>query len=299
MLTLSLLVLLKALILTSIVAAENDLIECPKYVHIHRKTVNASIICYISDRSVVEHLVFISEGYPPLPLNSASDRFSFFELNDTAVEILMDHIVPEKDYRNTISLKAKTASQTIESNIYINERGQGKVPFGWYDYLIFALILLVSAGIGVYFGFIKDHEHNQENYMLGGRKMGWLPASLSLLASFMSAITLLGTPSEIFTFGTQYLMIALAYPVVAALSVHVFLPIFHDLRLTSAYEYLELRFSRIVRVFGAAIFVLQMVIYMSMVVFMPSIALEAVTGLNFWFSALTTTVVCIFYTSFG
>lgn len=62
---------------------------------------------------------------------------------------------------------------------------------GAVDYVIFSLVLCISAGIGIFFGCIKKQK-NTDEFLLGNRKMGILPVSLSLLASFMSAITLLG-----------------------------------------------------------------------------------------------------------
>lgn len=59
------------------------------------------------------------------------------------------------------------------------------------DYVIFSCLLLISAAIGVFFGCIRKQK-NTDEFLLGNRAMGVLPVSLSLLASFMSAITLLG-----------------------------------------------------------------------------------------------------------
>ena len=57
-----------------------------------------------------------------------------------------------------------------------------------------------------------------------------------MLASFMSAIMLLGTPAEIFTYGTEYMMIGVAYCLVMPAAAYLYLPIFYKLHLTSAYE---------------------------------------------------------------
>ena len=71
---------------------------------------------------------------------------------------------------------------------------------------------------------------------MANRRMTVLPVALSLLASFMSAITLLGTPSEIYQYGTQYWLIGPSYIFVMIVTAHVMLPIYYRLRLTSAYE---------------------------------------------------------------
>merc|ERR1711942_285535 len=85
--------------------------------------------------------------------------------------------------------------------------------------------------------------------------MSVLPVTLSLLASFISAITLLGTPSEIFLNGTQYSILAFANIAVVPMAAYIFLPVLYPLRLTSAYEYLELRFNKITRNMSNLVFV--------------------------------------------
>ncbi len=71
--------------------------------------------------------------------------------------------------------------------------------------------------------------------------------------SFISAITILGTPSEMYVFGTQYWLIGLAYPFVLAATAHIYMPVFYGLQHRSAHQYLELRFNRAVRTFAAGV----------------------------------------------
>ena len=71
------------------------------------------------------------------------------------------------------------------------------------DYVVFALVLAISGGIGIYYAF-KQRKSSTTDFLLGGRSMSILPVTLSLTASFMSAITLLGTPAEIYVFTTIY-----------------------------------------------------------------------------------------------
>lgn len=104
------------------------------------------------------------------------------------------------------------------------------------DYIVFAAMLAISALIGIYYACTGGKQKTASEFLMANRQMGVLPVALSLLASFMSAITLLGIPSEMYSYGTQYVMITGSYVIVIAISAHVLLPIFYRMRLTSAYE---------------------------------------------------------------
>jgi len=75
---------------------------------------------------------------------------------------------------------------------------------GALDIGVFAAMLASSAVIGCYFGLCSGRQKNAQEYLMGGRTMGMLPVSLSLVASFISGITVQGEPAEIYTHGTQY-----------------------------------------------------------------------------------------------
>ena len=64
--------------------------------------------------------------------------------------------------------------------------------FQWADYLVFAAVLIISLGIGVFYAFVGRKSQSTAEFLMASRSMGTLPVALSLLASFMSAITLLG-----------------------------------------------------------------------------------------------------------
>lgn len=76
----------------------------------------------------------------------------------------------------------------------------------------------------------------------------------TLQPSFISGISLLGTPTEIYVYGVQYMFIVIGVLLMGVVMSFVFLPVFHDLKLTSTYEYLESRFDQRIRLFGAVLF---------------------------------------------
>lgn len=171
--------------------------------------------------------------------------------------------------------------------------------FSTVDYVVFALLLVFSLAIGLYHACQGWGRHTVGQLLLADRKMGCLPVALSLLATFQSAVAILGVPSEIYRFGTQYWFLGCSYILGLLIPAHVFIPVFYRLRLTSAYEYLELRFNKAVRVCGTVTFIFQMVIYMGVVLYAPSLALNAVTGFDLWMSVLTLGIVCTIYTALG
>lgn len=167
------------------------------------------------------------------------------------------------------------------------------------DYIVFAGMLSISAGIGVYYGCFGSKQNTTKEFLMGGRSMKVLPVSLSVLASFMSAITLLGTPAEMYQYGTQYWIIIIGYVFLIPATCYLYLPTFYNLQLTSAYEYLERRFNKLVRTLGSVTFSIQMMLYMAIVLYAPSLALSQVTGIHVWASVLSIGIVCTFYTTVG
>lgn len=82
----------------------------------------------------------------------------------------------------------------------------GENLFSIFDYGVFISMLLLSALIGVYFGFIsKKKQNNTAEYLLGSKQMGFLPIAASLIASHISATTLLALPAEIYGNGSEYI----------------------------------------------------------------------------------------------
>lgn len=104
------------------------------------------------------------------------------------------------------------------------------------DFVVFACTLGVSALIGLFYAIKDRNKNNTEEFLLGGRKMGVLPVTLSLLSSFISAVTLLGTPAEIYTYNTMFWWISVAFLVTTLGTAFIFIPIFYKLGITSTFE---------------------------------------------------------------
>ncbi|XP_064364227.1 sodium-dependent multivitamin transporter isoform X2 [Dromaius novaehollandiae] len=171
------------------------------------------------------------------------------------------------------------------------------MEFTAVDYAIFALLLVLSLAIGLFYALSGGRQRTVREFLLANRSMGFLPVALSLLATFQSAVAILGVPAEIYRFGTEYWFLGCSYFLGLLIPAHVFIPVFYRLQLTSAYEYLELRFNKAVRICGTVTFIFQMVVYMGVVLYAPALALNAVTGFDLWSAVLAIGLVCTLYTT--
>ncbi|XP_075857352.1 sodium/iodide cotransporter [Microcebus murinus] len=174
-----------------------------------------------------------------------------------------------------------------------------RTTFGAWDYAVFALMLLASAGIGLWVGLAGGGQRSAEDFFTGGRRLAALPVGLSLAASFMSAVQVLGVPAEAYRYGLKFLWMCLGQLLNSLLTAALFLPVFYRLGLTSTYEYLELRFSRAVRLCGTLQYLVATTLYTGIVIYAPALILNQVTGLDIWASLLSTGTICTVYTAVG
>lgn len=165
--------------------------------------------------------------------------------------------------------------------------------------MVLAAMLVISCLIGTFYGFFAKKQETSQDFLLGGSSMGTLPMAMSLAASFITAIELLGNPAEMYEQGTQFWMTCLSFILVVPITSCLYLPVYMKLRLTSSYEYLNLRFNRHCRLLAGGLYMLQMIFYTSVAVYAPALALSHVTGLNTYIAVTLVYVVCIFYASQG
>lgn len=137
--------------------------------------------------------------------------------------------------------------------------------FHLIDYLVFGAMLIFSASVGVYFAYFSKSKKQQRQvddaldeekvktdfgsksmleYLLGSRKLKSFPVAMSLVASYISGVTVLGTPAEIYNYGTQYWLIILPIFLMGFIVAYVYLPVFCSLKVNSSYEVCNLIKSR-------------------------------------------------------
>ncbi|XP_046673779.1 sodium-coupled monocarboxylate transporter 1-like isoform X2 [Homalodisca vitripennis] len=170
--------------------------------------------------------------------------------------------------------------------------------FDWIENSVVVAMLLLSFFIGVYYTFC-DKQDTFAAYMLGGRTMGIFPVAMSLVASCVSGLSILGIPTEIYLYGTQYAAANFTVIMLALVIGIFYLPVYYKLQLNSHFEYLQLRFNKHVRIIGVALFSFLMVTLLPAVIFVPAVCFNQVTGLSVYTISVGISGICIFYTSFG
>ena len=170
------------------------------------------------------------------------------------------------------------------------------VNFGIVNYLTLAAYLSLIIWMGWYF---SKRNTSSDDYFLGGKRVPWWAAGLSIYATMLSAITYLSQPALAFSFDWQaylgYFGILIMAPVVIAF----YLPFYRKLNITTAYEYLEKRFDLATRMFGSISFVLFQLARMGIVVYLPALALSTVIGMDIYVAIVLMGILAIIYTVLG
>ncbi|KAG7158071.1 Sodium-coupled monocarboxylate transporter 1-like 7, partial [Homarus americanus] len=148
------------------------------------------------------------------------------------------------------------------------------------DIAVFSIMLTASVLIGVYSG-LKGRVTTTQEYLLGSRNLSPIPVLFSLLGGVISAISVLGQPSEIYMYGTQLIVLFVGLFPVCIFIHQVTLPILYNLKLVSINE------------------LLYNLILMGICLYAPSLALSTVTNLSTTTSIVILGVICTFYTSIG
>ena len=107
----------------------------------------------------------------------------------------------------------------------------------WPDYLIMAVFLVISLGIGVYHSLTGGRQKTTTDFIMANRSLKVLPTALSFAASFQSAIMILGTTAEMYSYGPQFMVMTMFSVTIAiALTMQVVVPLMYPLKLVSINE---------------------------------------------------------------
>ena len=120
--------------------------------------------------------------------------------------------------------------------VFWAQPAESRRGFGWLDYGVLALYLATLVAMGVYF---SRRERSTHDFFLGGRRIPWWAAGLSIFGTQLSAITFMAIPAKTYATDWRYFMGNMAIIMVAPVIILVFLPFYRRLNVTTAYEYLE------------------------------------------------------------
>ncbi|KAJ6638131.1 Sodium-coupled monocarboxylate transporter 1 [Pseudolycoriella hygida] len=194
----------------------------------------------------------------------------------------------------------------MEKKLNAKELRQSLQNFGRIDYFVFIFSLIICAAVGLYFGFVSKNRKSKQNateaaeeYLMGGRKMSVFPVAMSLAASFISAIALLGLVTEVYFYGTQYVFAIIPCILAGVICSYVYLPVFYELRLDTCCQYLEKRFDKRMRLFASILYALHTITFLPVVMYVPALAFNQVTGTNIHILSPIVCSICIFYTLVG
>lgn len=166
--------------------------------------------------------------------------------------------------------------------------------------LIDWIILTGTIAFIVWYGVYKSRgSKNVEDYIGGGKNAKWWTIGLSVMATQASAITFLSTPGQAFHDGMGFVQFYFGLPIAMVIICMVFIPIYHRLKVYTAYEYLESRFDRKTRTLTAILFLVQRGLAAGITIFAPAIVLSAVLGWNLTYLTMIIGVLVIIYTVSG
>lgn len=168
--------------------------------------------------------------------------------------------------------------------------------FGWGNYSVIIAYLLVMMGIGVY--FVRKN-NTTDQFFKGGAKIPWWAAGISIFATALSAITFISIPAKAYGADWGMFMFNMTILMIVPIVIHYYLPFFRKLNVASAYQYLEQRFSSPVRYLASVFFCFFMFARIAIVLFLPSLALNAVTGIDVYTCILLMVLVTIAYCTMG
>lgn len=162
------------------------------------------------------------------------------------------------------------------------------------------LVLIGTISFIVWYGVYKSRgSRNVQDYIKGGGDARWWTIGLSVMATQASAITFLSTPGQAFNDGMGFVQFYFGLPIAMVIICMVFIPIYHRLKVYTAYEYLETRFDLKTRTLTALLFLIQRGLAAGLTIFAPAIILSAVLGWNLTGLTILIGFLVIIYTVSG
>ena len=166
----------------------------------------------------------------------------------------------------------------------------------WIDWSVLCVTLLVIVVYGTY---QTRGSKNVQDYLKGGNTSKWWTIGLSVMATQASAITFLSTPGQAFNDGMGFVQFYFGLPIAMVVICIVFIPLYHRLKVYTAYEFLENRFDLKTRTLAAILFLIQRGLAAGITIFAPAIILSVVLGWDLLTLNIIIGLLVIIYTVSG
>ena len=184
----------------------------------------------------------------------------------------------------------------VRSNNVTHIKVSNDKNFGWINWTVLIIYLTAMLGMGFYF---MRKEKGADDFFKGGGRIPWWAAGISIYATMLSAITYMTIPAKAYNTDWTYypmlwMILLVSFPVIK-----YYLPYFRKLNVTSAYEILEKRFNLFTRMLASTLFCVFMIVRMAIVLYLPSLALTAVTGIDIYTCIVLMGLITIIYCTMG
>lgn len=164
------------------------------------------------------------------------------------------------------------------------------------DWTVLAMTLATIVGYGTW---RTRKQRDLDSYLRGGRESNWATVGLSVMATQASAITFLSTPGQAFESGMGFIQFYFGLPLALILISIVVVPLFYNLNVYTAYEFLEKRFDLNTRLLTAFLFLVQRGLAAGITIYAPSIVLSTVLGWDLTYLNIIIGLLVIIYTVSG
>jgi Na+/proline symporter len=162
------------------------------------------------------------------------------------------------------------------------------------------IVLAVAIAAVVVYGVWKGRANrDMDGYMVADRTMPWYAVALSIMATQASAITFLSTPGQGFADGMRFVQIYLGLPIAMVILSVTAVPLYHRLKVYTAYEFLESRFDLKTRCLAAFLFLTQRGLAAGLTIFAPSLILSTILGWSLFWTNLALGAFVVIYTAAG
>ena len=164
------------------------------------------------------------------------------------------------------------------------------------DWIFLALTLVSIVAFGLY---KSTKDTNIDGYLLGNKSLPWYHVGFSVMATQASAITFLSAPGQGFTDGMRFVQFYFGLPLAMVVLSVTFVPIFHRLKVFTAYEFLENRFDSKVRIFTAILFLISRGMATGISIYAPSIIISTIFGWDITITNIIMGGIVLVYTVVG